>query len=46
MCWKCKAHHEQFEKQPGFAACIDALKNYYRLFVVPWHITEIYKVAL
>ncbi|CAI4218724.1 unnamed protein product [Parascedosporium putredinis] len=45
--WKSvDAHHEEFEKKPGFAACIDALKEYYRVFVVPWHITEIYKVEL
>lgn len=45
--WKnLKAHHEEFEKKPGFTACIDALKDYYRVFVVPWHITEIYKVNL
>ncbi|KAK6064908.1 hypothetical protein SCUP234_12817 [Seiridium cupressi] len=30
-----------FEKTPGFKACIDALKDYYATFVVPWHITEL-----
>jgi hypothetical protein len=45
MLWH-QAHHEEFEKKPGFAGCIDALKEYYRVFVVPWHITEIYKVEL
>ncbi|KAL6406525.1 hypothetical protein AUP68_09322 [Ilyonectria robusta] len=36
-----KAHHEIFEKTPGFKVCIDALKEYYAVFVVPWHITEL-----
>ncbi|KAJ9132413.1 hypothetical protein NKR23_g11228 [Pleurostoma richardsiae] len=45
--WKSvDAHHEEFEKKPGFRACIDALMDYYRVFVVPWHITEIYKVKV
>ncbi|VUC26545.1 unnamed protein product [Clonostachys rosea] len=35
------AHHEIFEKTPGFKACIDALKEYYAVFVIPWHITEL-----
>ncbi|KAL1858201.1 hypothetical protein VTK73DRAFT_7912 [Phialemonium thermophilum] len=44
--WKSvDAHHEEFEKKPGFAACIDALRAYYREFVVPWHITELRKVG-
>jgi len=40
--WKSvDAHHEEFEKRPGFKACIDALFNYYASFVVPWHIVEL-----
>ncbi|RFU25154.1 hypothetical protein B7463_g11186, partial [Scytalidium lignicola] len=40
--WKTvDAHHEEFEKKPGFRACIDALFDYYREFVVPWHIVEL-----
>ncbi|KAK5047280.1 hypothetical protein LTR84_006802 [Exophiala bonariae] len=38
--WKSvDAHHEDFEKEPTFNACIDALKDYYAEFVIPWHIT-------
>jgi hypothetical protein len=37
----CQAHHEDFEKQPAFKACIDGLKDYYAVFVVPWHIVEL-----
>ncbi|OCK81407.1 hypothetical protein K432DRAFT_424984 [Lepidopterella palustris CBS 459.81] len=37
--WKSvDAHHEDFEKKPTFNACIDALRDYYAVFVVPWHI--------
>jgi len=37
--WKSvNAHHEEFEKRPGFKTCIDALFDYYAEFVVPWHI--------
>jgi len=40
--WKSvDAHHEEFEKRPTFKACIDALFNYYKEFVVPWHIVEL-----
>jgi len=40
--WKSvDAHHEDFEKTPGFKACIDGLKDYYAVFVVPWHIVEV-----
>ncbi|KAH8654832.1 hypothetical protein BGZ61DRAFT_541264 [Ilyonectria robusta] len=40
--WKSvDAHHEIFEKTPGFKVCIDALKEYYAVFVVPWHITKL-----
>jgi len=40
--WKSvDAHHEDFEKKPTFKACIDGLKDYYAVFVVPWHITEL-----
>jgi len=40
--WKSvDAHHEVFEKKPGFKACIDALFDYYAEFVVPWHIVEL-----
>ncbi|EXK81347.1 hypothetical protein FOQG_14208 [Fusarium oxysporum f. sp. raphani 54005] len=35
------AHHEVFEKRPEFRECIDALKDYYKEFVVPWHIVDI-----
>jgi len=35
------AHHQEFEKEPGFKACIDALWDYYKVFVVPWHIVEL-----
>jgi len=35
------AHHEDFEKKPTFKACIDGLKDYYAVFVVPWHIVEL-----
>ncbi|KAF2768268.1 hypothetical protein EJ03DRAFT_337067 [Teratosphaeria nubilosa] len=43
--WKSvDAHHEDFEKQPTFKACIDALKDYYAVFVVPWHIVELKSV--
>jgi len=35
------AHHEEFEKKPGFKACIDALFDFYKVFVVPWHIVEL-----
>lgn len=45
--WKSvDAHHEDFEKKQGFADCITALRDYYRVFVVPWHITELKQVAL
>ncbi|KAG4287326.1 hypothetical protein FPRO06_04978 [Fusarium proliferatum] len=40
------AHHEVFEKRPGFRECIDALKDYYKEFVVPWHIVDIRKEDL
>jgi hypothetical protein len=33
-----QAHHEEFEKAPGFQQCIDALKDYYDEFVVPIHV--------
>nr|KAK5448269.1 hypothetical protein LTR18_001357 [Exophiala xenobiotica] len=40
--WKSvDAHHEDFEKKPTFKACIDGLKDYYAVFVIPWHITEL-----
>ncbi|TVY40014.1 hypothetical protein LOCC1_G004737, partial [Lachnellula occidentalis] len=40
--WKSvDAHHEEFEKRPTFKACIDALFEYYKEFVVPWHIVEL-----
>lgn len=39
-----QAHHEEFEKKPGFKGCIDALFDYYKEFVVPWHITELTRV--
>ncbi|KAJ5541738.1 hypothetical protein N7494_006814 [Penicillium frequentans] len=43
--WKSvDAHHEEFEKKPGFKGCIDALFDYYKEFVVPWHITELTRV--
>ncbi|KAF7125421.1 hypothetical protein CNMCM5793_001599 [Aspergillus hiratsukae] len=43
--WKSvDAHHEEFEKKPGFRGCIDALQEYYKEFVVPWHITELNRV--
>ncbi|EXJ88950.1 hypothetical protein A1O3_02014 [Capronia epimyces CBS 606.96] len=43
--WKSvDAHHEDFEKAPGFKACIDGLKDYYAVFVVPWHIVELKQV--
>ncbi|KAL4810601.1 hypothetical protein BDV18DRAFT_155213 [Aspergillus unguis] len=43
--WKTvDAHHEEFEKKPGFRGCIDALYDYYKEFVVPWHITELKRV--
>ncbi|KAL6244963.1 hypothetical protein RBB50_007738 [Rhinocladiella similis] len=34
-------HHEDFEKRPTFKACIDGLKDYYAVFVIPWHITDL-----
>ncbi|CZR64454.1 uncharacterized protein PAC_14352 [Phialocephala subalpina] len=40
--WKSvDAHHEEFERRPTFKACIDALFEYYKEFVVPWHIVEL-----
>ncbi|KAF4334388.1 hypothetical protein FBEOM_11780 [Fusarium beomiforme] len=43
--WKSvDAHHQDFEKRPGFSTCIDALKDYYKIFVVPWHITEVHQI--
>ncbi|KAI1622542.1 hypothetical protein EDD37DRAFT_635285 [Exophiala viscosa] len=40
--WKSvDAHHEDFEKRPTFKECIDGLKDYYAVFVVPWHIVEL-----
>lgn len=40
-----QAHHEDFEKKPTFKACIDGLKEYYAVFVVPWHIVDLKLVA-
>ncbi|KAK5721165.1 hypothetical protein LTR17_014806 [Elasticomyces elasticus] len=39
------AHHEDFENRPTFKACIDALKDYYAVFVVPWHIVNLKLVS-
>ncbi|KIN08774.1 hypothetical protein OIDMADRAFT_48617 [Oidiodendron maius Zn] len=37
--WKSvDAHHEAFEKAPGFQQCIDALEDYYGEFVIPSHV--------
>jgi hypothetical protein len=38
---KMQAHHEESEKLPTFKACIDALSDYYKEFVVRWHIAEL-----
>ncbi|KAL2842685.1 hypothetical protein BJY01DRAFT_235897 [Aspergillus pseudoustus] len=44
--WKSvDAHHVEFENKASFKACIDALYDYYREFVVPWHIVGLRKLA-
>ncbi|KAI1614600.1 hypothetical protein EDD36DRAFT_487243 [Exophiala viscosa] len=40
--WKShSAHHEVFERRPGFQQCIDTLKDYYAEFVIPTHVVEL-----
>ncbi|KAF1351773.1 hypothetical protein BDV97DRAFT_348046 [Delphinella strobiligena] len=43
--WKSvDAHHVEFESSPGFKACIEALFDYYDVFVVPWHIVGLKRI--
>ncbi|KAK7206981.1 hypothetical protein BZA70DRAFT_286362 [Myxozyma melibiosi] len=44
--WKSvDAHHVDFENKQGFKDCITTLFDYYDVFVVPWHIVGLRKIA-